>query len=188
MIKGCAMEERILPTLICGESTSPRPVRAKHIRKLHLAVLPRFTRYPYLALIMLCGTVVSSTAFSQGMTCGDAISQLQNYVNQVNGFANQEYYQNIPARCGMNMSCGQWWVGQLNNWYMQQTALVNGWYQYIGQHCAKASTQHTPSLRSRNQTSSAPGQIDESSVEDIDVDDEDKTVAIHIPSTPKGYR
>jgi hypothetical protein len=75
------------------------------------------------------------------------------------------------------------------DWYMQQTALVNGWYQRIGQQCSQtARQQQPPPIQSKNQTQNEPGKIDESSVENLDVDDEDKTVAIHIPSTPKGYR
>jgi hypothetical protein len=125
-------------------------------------------------------------AFAQSSTCNGAIGQLQSYVTQVNSFANAEYYQNIPMRCGPDPSCAQWWLGQLNGWYMQQTALVNNWYAQISQQCTQ---QSAPSpIPTTGPTDGGPGEIDESAIEDLEVDDEDRTVRIRIPATPKGYQ
>lgn len=134
--------------------------------------------------LLACG--VSQTSHAQDVSCGLAVSQLQQYVAQVNSFANGEFYQGIPMRCGPDPMCAQWWLGQLNAWYMQQTSLVNGWYSRISQQC---SQQPAPSrVPSRRQTDSQPGELDEGAIEDLEVDDEDRTVRIRIPSTPSGYR
>lgn len=130
--------------------------------------------------------LVASTSVAQAMTCGVAVAQLQSYVAQVNSFANVEYYQNIPMRCAGNPACMQWWLGQLNGWYVQQSGLVNGWYAQLSRQC---SQQPSPGrIRTTPQTTSGPGELDESAVEELTVDDEDRTVAIRIPSTPKGFR
>jgi hypothetical protein len=135
-----------------------------------------------LILSLIC---FSPYAFAQTNTCGAAVAQLQNYAAQVNAFAAQ-YYRGIPMNCGGNPNCMQWQLGQLNGWYMQQTALVNGWYGQLSQQCTQ---QRTPSrIPSKQPTIDDPGELDTSPIEDLKVDNEDKTVRIQIPSTPKGFR
>jgi len=80
----------------------------------------------------------------------------------------------------------QWWLAQLNGWYMQQTGLVNGWYNQISQQCTQDRSPGR--VRGRRPSTDDPGEIDETSIEDIKVDDEDKTVRIRIPSNPKGFK
>ena len=151
------------------------------------AVLAKLIVSRYLTLVMFA--VLSSRAMGQSPTCGAALSQLQNYVTQVNAFANVEYFRNIPARCGPNAYCQQTWLNRLNVWYQQQTALVNGWYQQIGLQCSPGSGPQPPTrVRSAPPSGEEPGRIDESSITDLQVDDEDKTVRIQIPDNPHGYR
>lgn len=129
--------------------------------------------------------LASSTSSAQSLTCGVAVQQLQHFVAQVNAFANSEYYQGIPLRCGPNPQCVQWWLGQLNSWYAQQTNLVNGWYQQIGRECS-SGPQPAP-IEADEADDSGPGELDDEAIEDLEVDDEDKTVRIRIPSTPRGF-
>lgn len=136
--------------------------------------------------LLLSLVYFTSDAFAQTNTCGAAVMQLQNYAVQINTFANSEYYQGIPLRCGWAPACMQWWLGQLNSWYMQQDALVTAWYNQITMQCTQQRMPGT--LRNRRQTDNEPGQLDQRKIEDLNVDDEDKTVRIRIPSTPKGYR
>ncbi len=126
------------------------------------------------------------TLASSNATCGSASSQLQSYVAQVNAFANNEYYRNIPMRCGPNPSCVQWWLGQLNAWYTQQSQMVNSWYQQIATTCTNQTSPQE--IKHRRSNSGGPGQIDETSVDELKVDDQDKTVRITIPATPSGFR
>lgn len=126
----------------------------------------------------------SQVALAQN-TCGTAVWQLQNYVAQVNAAANAEYYQGIPFRCGGNPICMQSLLGQLNAWYMQQSMQVNSWYGQITMQCTGGGTQNIPSRRPSEE---APGELDEGAIEDLEIDDEDKSVRIRIPSTPRGYR
>lgn len=152
-------------------------------RRLPFAALTRYTKiFP---VLLMCSSF-SLPAQGQSNTCGIAVSRLQNYIQQVNAFASAEYYQNIPARCGLNGNCAQWWLQNLNAWYQQQGALVNEWYGDITRQCTKRTT--VKRVRSKRQTDDEPGEIDEGAVEDLKVDDEDKTVRIRIPSTPKGYK
>jgi len=127
------------------------------------------------------------------VTCGVALSQLQSYVQGVNAFANAEYYQNIPARCAVatpfgfqvHPVCAQTWLQQLNAWYMQQSVLVNQWYTQINQQCTAnpSTTRRIPASKS----SEAP-RLDEKTLDQVKIDDEDKSVRIKIPSTPGGYK
>jgi len=124
-------------------------------------------------------------SIAQNMSCGSAVSQLQQYVAGVNQFTQQEYYRNIPARCGMNQQCAYWWLQQLNAWYMNQSNMVNGWYQQITATCS--SGQQPPRIGNSGGRD-APPELDEDDVATLDVDDKDKTVRIRIPSNPSGYR
>jgi hypothetical protein len=152
------------------------------MRMKHVPLCNQKNPHKWLFLVLL---LTSEAAFSN--TCGIAVSQLQNYVLQVNTAANTAYYNYIPMQCGPNPMCQQTLLNQLNNWYMQQTYQVNAWYSQIVQQCSQQSPQigRIPSSRPSD---SGPGEIDEDTVKDIEVDDEDKTVRIKIPSTPKGFR
>jgi hypothetical protein len=141
-------------------------------------------------LCLLTTLTLSSLPAQAQMSCGDAVGQLQSYVGQVNAFAGTEYYRNIPARCGSNGLCLQWWLQQLNAWYIQQSSLVNGWYSTIVAQCSQSgsSSRRPSTIRRKVATQDDEGGLDEDAVKDIKVDNEDKTVRIHIPSTPKGFR
>ncbi|MES2325489.1 MAG: hypothetical protein V4633_24835 [Pseudomonadota bacterium] len=128
----------------------------------------------------------ASVNASAQSTCGAAVAQLQQYVASVNHFANKEYYQDIPGRCGGNPMCMQSWLQQLNGWYMSQSAMVNGWYGQILANCS-SKRQGRP-IGGNGGGNDAPPELDEDDVADIDVDDEDKTVRIRIPDTAMGYR
>jgi len=117
-------------------------------------------------------------------TCGDAVSRLQNYVASVNQFANAEYFQGIPMRCGGNPQCQQMWLQQLNGWYMSQSNMVNQWYMQIQMNCT--STGSTTKI-SKTKNNGAP-ELDEDEVASLEVDDEDRTVKIKIPKDAVGYR
>jgi hypothetical protein len=83
----------------------------------------------------------------------------------------------------------QWWLVQLNGWYAQQSAAVNGWYNQIAMQCMAPAQR--PSRKSVPLTKSSEdevGGLDEDAVEDLKVDDEDKTVRIKIPKTPSGFQ
>lgn len=130
--------------------------------------------------------LAASVNAQQPVSCGIAQQQLQGYVSQVNQVANWEYMQGIPMRCGYNGQCAQWWLSQLNMWYAQQAQLVNGWYQQIAMQCAG---QSSPGQIAQNDEDLGGGEpIDEGAIEDMDIDDEDKTVRIKIPSNPKGFK
>ena len=151
---------------------------------------PRFFKTLPACLCLLTALTVSSLPAQAQMSCGDAVGQLQSYVGQVNAFASTEYYRNIPARCGPNGACLQWWLQQLNGWYIQQSSIVNGWYSTIVAQCSQSSSnsRRPSAIRRKAATQDDEGGLDEDAVKDIKVDDEDKTVRIHIPSTPKGFR
>lgn len=117
------------------------------------------------------------------MACGAAIQQLQAYVNQVNSIAQMEYNRGIPQRCGYNGYCAQAMLQQLGAWYSQQSMLVNQWYGTISRQCS--SPTQSSSVRRKRQTDPAE-EIED--VDDLEVDNHDKTVRIRIPSNPSGYR
>lgn len=126
----------------------------------------------------------ATTAFAQNATCGMAVMQLQNYASQVNNVANMELYQGIPMRCGMNAYCRQALWQQLNGWYSQQAGMVNTWYAQIVQQCNQSSGgRDRPRIKDMSEDDA--GEID---VSDLTVDNEDKTVRIRIPSTPRGFK
>jgi len=138
---------------------------------------------------MSLGLAANVWAQVPAITCGDAVSQLQNYVGQVNAFANNEYYRGIPFRCGGNPLCMQTWLGYLNQWYAQQSAVVNGWYSTLVRQCTAPTTPpRKKSVRLQRSSETEVGGLDEDAVEDLKVDDEDKTVRIKIPDSPNGFR
>lgn len=131
------------------------------------------------------GTLVSAGLAAQ-VSCGMAVGQLQQYVIQVNQAATFEYYQGIPARCMGNPYCAQAQLYQLDAWYRQQSVLVNQWYGRITAACtAEGVAQRLPTRRGE---SGGRREMDEEAIEDLAVDDEDRTVRIRIPDTADGYR
>ena len=137
-----------------------------------------------IAVVLISGSSYNVSA-ADTMQCGSAASQLQQYVNQVNYVANFEYYQGIPNSCMWAQPCMYQKLGMLNAWYMQQTHLVNGWYRQIVTACTDSGSQD---LDSDDQTDTRPGKIDEEQIKDLEIDDEDKSVRIKIPSNPKGFK
>jgi hypothetical protein len=71
---------------------------------------------------------------------------------------------------------------------MQQSSLVNAWYGQLVQACSSDPGGGRARIPGRPPAGDGPGQIDEDTIEDIEVDREDKTVRIRIPSNPKGFR
>ena len=135
-----------------------------------------------LVLIGALLAAVNVTALAQN-TCGAAGARLQHYVQQGNSVASVEYNRNIPMRCGGNPNCMQYGLMQLNQWYSQQTQMVQTWYSQITQQCNQNQPQRR-GPRNRSGRDEAP----ELDVEDLEVDDQDKSVRIRIPSNPRGYR
>ena len=132
-------------------------------------------------LLGLCMLSAAETAQAQ-TTCGDGVNQLQAYIVQVNYTANTEYNQGIAMRCMGNYQCASYLLAQLQQWYAYQTNLVNGWYMQLARQC---TSQQQP--RPIN-TGNVEDPIDEGAVEELDVDDEDKTVVLRIPDNPRGFR
>lgn len=122
-----------------------------------------------------------ATAANAQSTCGDALFKLQNYVQQVNYAANYEYNQGIAMRCGGNWQCGNILLGQLQQWYMFQANSVNNWYMQLARQCSS----ERPSPIDRGDVDEG---ISEKDIEQLEVDDEDKTVALRIPDNPRGFR
>lgn len=137
------------------------------------------------SLLIFAGltALLSKPAPAQQMACGQAVSQLQSYAQQVNAAASQQY-EYIRMQCGWNQQCQMMYLGQLNQWYQQQSQMVNNWYMQISSQCNR---RQPPPLRNK-QRRDEPPELDEDSIGQLDVDDEDKTVRIRIPSTPKGFR
>jgi hypothetical protein len=81
----------------------------------------------------------------------------------------------------------QWWFAQLNAWYLQQAGLVNQWYGQLSAQCTNEGGRGTR-IPARRPTMDDPGGLKDDAIEDLRVDDEDKTVRIRIPSTPQGFR
>jgi hypothetical protein len=140
-------------------------------------------------LVFALGFTANVSAQAPTTTCGEAVGQLQGYVQRVNAFANSEYYYGIPSRCMGNGACMQWWLAQLNAWYFQQSNLVNGWYSQIVTQCTAPTRRPTrKNVQLTKSSEEEVGGLDENAVEDLQVDDEDKTVRIKIPKTPNGFR
>src|SRR4051812_13233023 len=87
----------------------------------------------FLAAALVCSA--SSTASAQSMSCGQAIFRLQEYCGRVKAFADVEYYQRIPMRCGRNHRCADWWVTRLNDWYAGQMTHLGVLRAHIYQQC-----------------------------------------------------
>lgn len=148
----------------------------------HHAPILRMCRLPLIIGTIALLMFLSPSASAQDPSCATAVWQLQNYANQVNAFANNEYYQGIPLRCQGNPICMNQWLGNLNQWYQMQSNQVSLWYSQIVRQCT--TTQRTPLP--------TPGDprnpIDTDEIENIELADEDQTVRIKIPTTPKGYQ
>lgn len=143
------------------------------------------TRFIKIVALGWCGFSWSSIALAQN-TCGSATMQLQGYIAQVNQLAQNEYSSGIPSRCGYNQQCSYWWLGQLNQWYAMQSNQVNAWYMQIARTCS--SSQSTQRIDRGQVDNGGITEIDEDAVEELDVDDEDKTVVLRIPDSPAGFR
>ena len=136
------------------------------------------------AVVLILGPVHRARA--QNLSCANAVDQLQSYASQVNRVAMFESNEGIPVRCGWNAVCRELGMQQLSAWYAQQAYLVNGWYAQISQACAAgASRQRPPAETPRSRDSR---RISEENIQELRIDDEDRTVRIKIPSTPQGYR
>jgi hypothetical protein len=146
----------------------------------HLFPLESAFRVVALAVLLAAGVRVCS---AQSQTaCGEAVKQLQTYVQQVNAIANLEYNQGISRRCGFNGYCAQSLLQQLTAWYSQQSMLINQWYSAIARQCSPGS-QRRPSARKPR--TDPTDEIED--VDDLQVDDEDKSVRIRIPSKPNAF-
>lgn len=143
----------------------------------------------YKFLIFFFTIIVTSTNAKAQATCGDAVARLQHYIGGVNTFAHTEYHQGIPLRCGGNPVCMQAGLQQLNAWYFSQSTMVNNWYSQIVANCSTSTASPDRlTVPSRQVRRDAPPELDEDEISSIDVDDEDKTVRIRIPSNPMGYQ
>jgi hypothetical protein len=138
-------------------------------------------------IALIAGVALLATsghASAQTMNCGQAVTQLQSYAQQVNVVANQVYYQVIPMQCGYHQQCQIMMLGQLSAWYQEQAQLVTQWYIQINQQC---NQRQGPALQNRAGREGAP-ELDRGRIADLQVDNEDRTVRIRIPDTPRGYR
>lgn len=145
---------------------------------------PKQRNHSLSLLLSVLGTFLVAVPAEADMRCGMALQQLQGYAQRVNMVVNTEYYQGIPMRCGMNPYCQQALLAQLNQWYMQQAGMVNTWYQQIAMACSSGSPGQLPG----SQTSEIGGGINTDVIEELSVDDEDRTVKITIPKNPKGFK
>lgn len=136
-----------------------------------------FRRLKWAGIAVLMNSAGSANAQA---TCGWAVAQLQNYVYKVNQVANYEFNQGIAIRCNWNQQCGYFLLGQLNQWYLYQAGLVNNWYNQLARQC---SSERAPPL---DRGSPQEG-INENQIEELEVDDEDRTVALRIPDNPRGF-
>lgn len=134
-----------------------------------------------LVLTLLAAALISAAKASAQapISCESAVSQLQAYAQQVNAIAQVEYYQGIPARCGMNAYCAQALLTQLTAWFGQQSTQINNWYTTIQRVCSERRTARRPKQTDPTEA------ID---VDDLDVEQDDRQVRIRIPSNPSGYR
>lgn len=143
------------------------------------------------AVVFLILTQDPRPATAQDLRCSSAVAQLQGYATRVNAIANFESTQGVFARCGYNQFCQQQWLYQLNGWYMQQANHVNAWYSQIVQACSAPPDRGGRGrgrVPGRAPSGDGPGQIDEGAIDDIEIDREDKSVRIRIPSNPQGFR
>ena len=124
---------------------------------------------------------VPTTANAQS-TCGDALAQLQSYAGQVNQITYYEYNQGIAMRCYGNPMCANYMLLQLQQWYAYQANSVNNWYMQLARQCAE------PSARQPLPRGDVEEGIDEDAIEELEVDDEDRTVVLRIPDNPRGFQ
>lgn len=136
-------------------------------------------------LVLIGCTAFFPAVASAQDTCGNAVYQLQSYAQQVNYMANTEY-QGIVWRCGGNPTCMNMSLPPLNAWYLQQSSFVQSTYNQIVMQCAGG--QGGSRIPIQRPTAQRPGKIDDNVIEDLTVDNEDKSVRIIIPSTPQGFR
>ena len=125
---------------------------------------------------VLAAVLQAWPGYAYSNTCGNAAFQLTQYVAQVNQIANWEASQGIPMKCGWNQMCVQALLQQLNFWYYQQSNFVNMQYAQIARQCS--GSPYPSQIDPRN-----PGRLEE-----LEIDDEDRTVAIKIPGTPEGFQ
>lgn len=138
------------------------------------------------SILLLAGCMAFfPTAASAQSTCGDAIYQLQGYAQQVNFIANTEH-QKIVWSCGGNPACVSMSLPPLHAWYLQQGSFVQSAYNQIVMQCAGG--QGGSRVPIKRPTPQEPGEIDDEAIQDLAIDDEDKSVRIRIPSTPQGFR
>lgn len=152
---------------------------------MHVRTTTHHGRRSRIAGASLAVTFLLAGGAAAQVPCGTAVSQLQYYVSQVNQVAVFEYYQGIPARCFGNAYCAQAQLFQLDAWYRQQSLLVNDWYGRITAACTAGGVAQR--LPTRRDESSNRRRMDETAIEDLEVDDEDRTVRIRIPETADGY-
>ena len=147
---------------------------------------------------LLAGSVLmpGATAVAQQTNCGQAVYQLQQYAMQVNAIVQAEYNQAIPMRCGYDQQCQYNNLSYLNAWYQQQASYINNWYAQINMACTQAQAPTPPPAPAQTQQqqqqqpnmTAPPPRIENRRIETLQVDREDRTVRIQIPSTPQGYR
>lgn len=147
----------------------------------------RFSNKRSLAGLLTLGlvTVAPVAVHAQEVLCASAVNQLNAYAGEVNRVANYEYYQGIPMRCGPNIMCQQTLLYQLNAWYQQNANNANNWYATIIRECSQNTGPRTLG-GNRGDDEQAP-EINTSRIEDIEIEDQDQTVRIRIPSSPNGF-
>lgn len=145
--------------------------------------------------LLWAGIAIGGTApaVAQQTGCGQAVWQLQQYAMQVNAIVQAEYNQAIPMRCGYDQQCQYMNLSYLNAWYQQQAAYINNWYAQINMACTQAQAPTPPPAPVQTQqqqpnVTAPPPRIESRRIETLQVDREDRTVRIQIPSTPQGYR
>ena len=145
------------------------------------------------ALVAGSALVPAAAAVAQQTNCGQAVFQLQQYAMQVNAIVQAEYNQAIPMRCGYDQQCQYTNLSYLNAWYQQQANYINNWYAQINMACTQAQAPTPPpapvqAQQQQPNMTAPPPRIENRRIETLQVDREDKTVRIQIPSTPQGYR
>lgn len=146
---------------------------------------PWRTLIAFPAVVGLLLAFATGTVQSQVASCGQALQQLQHYALRVNQIASFEHQTGIPMRCSMHTGCVLQGYQQLNAWYVYQSGLVNGWYAQLAAQCSRSASR--PTVRHKRVTPDSAGGLDTEPIEQLTVDDEDRSVAIRIPSTPRGF-
>lgn len=148
---------------------------------------------PRILAMLLLVAAPTASAVAQQTNCGQAVWQLQQYAMQVNAIMQAEYNQAIPMRCGYDQQCQYNNLSYLNAWYQEQAAYINNWYAQINMACTQAQAPAPPPAPVQAQQqppnmAAPPPPIESRRIETLQVDREDRTVRIQIPSTPQGYR